>query len=216
LLLRKDVFLEEVVYLLSISFILIAFARLSSRGLVNDLLKMMWKTKQIEKIVQEGYSISSFSSVLLVLNYLLVFSTLIYLILNQTHSTFFSLDNLLFFVIPLLLLLFPLFSMQLVGILTGESQLFKDLRIKIWVFAHFTGVILSLLLLIWTFNMQWGSILTYIFLGFILLMMMYRYFWGFILTFQKGISPYYIILYFCTLEILPLLATYVLSAEYFG
>jgi hypothetical protein len=215
-LLRKDVFLEEVVYLLSASFILIAFARLSSRGLVSDLLKMIWKTKQIEKIVQEGYSISSFSSVLLVLNYLLVFSTLIYLTLNQNQSSIFSLENLIFFAIPLFLLLFPLFSMYLVGILTGESQLLRDLRIKIWVFAHFKGVILSLLLLVWTFNMKWGNILTFVFIGFMLLMMLYRYFWGFILTFQKGITPYYIILYFCTLEILPLVAAYVLSAEYFG
>ena len=193
--------------LLACSFFIIAFARLSSRQMVFGMIKAIYKNKQIDKIIQEEYPLNSTSSFFLILNYIISASALLFLCVPVKAN----LDPKIVFLllpIPLLLIFLPWFSLYCIGFITGEKNAVTESKYNTFVFAHFSGIVYSLMLLIWAFNIQWTQIFIQIFLGFTLFMWIFRFFRGFIFAFNKGVPWYYIILYFCTLEILPFVLIY--------
>jgi hypothetical protein len=193
--------------MLAFSFFIIAFARLSSKQMVFGMIKAIYKNKQIDKIIQDEYPLNNASSFFLVLNYIISASALLFLCIPTTNN----LDPRIVFLllpIPILMVFLPWFSLFLVGLITGEKNSVTESKINTFIFAHFAGIIYSLMLLVWTFNIQWTNIFIQIFVWFTLVMWVYRFFRGFIFALNKGITWYYIILYFCTLEILPFVLIY--------
>ncbi len=193
--------------MLAISFFIIAFARLSSKQMVLGMIKAIYKNKQIDKIIQDEYPLNNASSFFLILNYIVSTSALLFLCIPVKDS----LDPKVVFLllpIPFLMVFLPWFSLFLVGFLTGEKNTVIESKINTFIFAHFAGIIYSLMLLIWAFNMQWSSIFFHVFVWFTFVLWIYRFFRGFIFAIKKGVTWYYIILYFCTLEILPFVLIY--------
>lgn len=193
--------------MLAFSFFIIAFARLSSKQMVVGMIKAIYKNKQIDKIIQDEYPLNNASSFFLVLNYIISASALLFLCIPAANN----LDpKIIFFLlpIPILIVFLPWFSLFLVGFVSGEKNSVTESKINTFIFAHFAGIIYSLMLLVWAFNIQWTNIFIEIFIWFTFAIWVYRFFRGFLFALNKGISWYYIILYFCTLEILPFVLIY--------
>jgi len=193
--------------MLAFSFFIIAFARLSSKQMVFGMIKAIYKNKQIDKIIQDEYPLNNASSFFLVLNYVISASALLFLCIPTANNLGPKIIFLLL-PIPILMVFLPWFSLFLVGFVTGEKNSVTESKINTFIFAHFAGIIYSLMLLIWAFNIQWTNIFIQIFIWFTFALWGYRFFRGFIFAFNKGITWYYIILYFCTLEILPFVLIY--------
>ena len=193
--------------MLAFSFFIVAFARLSSKQMVVGMVKAVYKNKQIDKIIQDEYPLNNASSFFLVLNYIISASALLFLSIPSANN----LDPKNIFLvlpIPILMVFLPWLSLFLVGFISGEKDSVTESKINTFIFAHFAGIIYSLMLLIWAFNIQWTNIFIQIFIWFTFALWGYRFFRGFIFAFNKGITWYYIILYFCTLEILPFVLIY--------
>lgn len=184
--------------------------------MVFGMMKAIYKNKQIDKIVQDEYPLNNASSVFLIFNYIVSATALLFLCIPAKLEVDPKVVYLLL-PIPLLTVSLQWFSLFLIGLFTGEKASVSESKINTLVFAHFSGVVYSLMLLVWAFNIQWTPIFIQIFIWTSVIIWFYRFYRGFIFAINKGITWYYIILYFCTLEILPfLLIYYALKDEVVG
>lgn len=204
---RDSSFSTLILLLLSLSFIVIAFSRLSSRVLFSNIIEAIYKNGRVAKIVQINYPLNTLSSILLLLNYIISMSTLLFLTI-QNYYPIQNQDILYLTLVSVLLVVGPWISLFSIGVLTGDKETLVESKINTIIFAHASGLIYSVILLVWTFNSQWSDIFVYVFLGLLFLFTIYRLLRGFISAFKKGVRWYYIILYLCTLEILPLVLLY--------
>lgn len=204
---RDSSFSTLILLLLSLSFIVIAFSRLSSRVLFSNIIEAIYKNGRVAKIVQINYPLNTLSSILLLLNYIISMSTLLFLTI-QNYYPIQNQDILYLTLVSILLVVVPWISLFSIGVLTGDKETLVESKINTIIFAHASGLIYSVILLVWTFNSQWSDIFVYVFLGLLFLFTIYRLLRGFISAFKKGVRWYYIILYLCTLEILPLVLLY--------
>lgn len=196
--------------LLAASFLLIALSRLTSSHFVLSITKAVYKNKHVERTLQDEFPIASFSSFMLVLNYLISCSALIYLCYLYSFNFHKPEISLLYYlpIFPGILLFWPWIALSFAGFITGEGKNILESKLNTWLFAEFSGLFYSLILLVWTFNLQWSEYFAWAFVVFSAGMWLYRFVRGFLFAISKGMRWYYIILYFCTLEILPLAMIY--------
>jgi hypothetical protein len=190
---------------LSCSFLLLAFSNIGTNRLVGVFSKMIFKNSSILKIINEEYSIKNFSSFLLILNFVITSCFLIYLSLLHYQPT--TLENYLIFIplFPLYVLMWPLLTYYFVGFISNQHKVFLENRKNIVLICQFLGLLFSFLLLFWTFNIKWAEMFSFLFIGILGLLWFFKILRGIIFSFMHGVAWYYIILYFCTLEILPLI-----------
>lgn len=188
---------------------IIALARVNSKNFVLTLAKAIYKNKQIDKIVHEEYPLNNLSSILLLVNYLVSSTALLFLCLPYKYS---SQTEIFWWLLPIPFLVFflPWISLNVISILVGDSIFVAESKKNTVILTHFLGLFYSFLLLFWTFNMPWRTYFIPIFLAVTFLSWFFRFFRGFLFAIQKGASWYYIILYFCTLEILPFVLIFIL------
>lgn len=193
---------------LTVSFLLIAMSNYGTNKLVMIFARVLYKNNSVEKIVQEEYSLTSFSSVLLLLNFVVTSTVLLYL--SYLHN--YARDNYelfyLFPVLPLYFFLWPLIWFNLVGGLTGEGKLLSENKKNAVLFAQIIGLLFSFLLLVWTFNLQWSTYFIVAFVFTIVVFWIFKFLRGIVFSRQHQISWAYILLYAITLELLPLLISY--------
>lgn len=188
---------------LVISFFIIAMARMSSREFLMSLGKSVYKNNQIDRIVQEEYPLNSPASFFLLINFFLVFGGNLNLFLQHQGIKLEVYQLTWLLIPPTVYFLWSWFSMKLTILLTGEKSLFVFAKLNLWILLQLGGVLLSLSLLIWAFNPGFSAYFSTLFLAIVGFILFFRIYRGIIEAFQQGISWYYIILYFCTLEILP-------------
>jgi hypothetical protein len=189
--------------ILVISFFIIAMARMASREFLMSLGKSVYKNNQVDRIVQEEYPLNSPASFLLLINFFLVVGGNLNLFLLHQGLQL-ELHQLFWLLIPPgVYFLWSWFSMKLTILITGEKSLFVFAKLNLLIFLQLGGVLLSLSLLIWAFNPSFSAYFSTIFLGIMGFILFFRIYRGIVEAFQQGISWYYIILYFCTFEILP-------------
>lgn len=193
---------------LAVSFVLLATSKMASSNLVFIFSRVLYKNATVLKVVKEEYNLNSLTSVILTLNFIITSSILLYL----SYINYFGVSNfeLIYFlpIIPVIYVFWPMFCLNFIGFISKEGESLKENKFNTLIFAQILGVIFSLLLLIWTFNMKWSNIFVLIFAGITGIFWLYRIFRGFFFSIQKGIAWYYLFLYFCTLEILPLILIY--------
>lgn len=201
---------------ISISFVLLAFSRLASNNIVFIYSRILYKNTQIEKILKEQFSLSSFSSIVLVINFIVTTTFLLYLTYIHFHLS--NRYELFYFypILPLYFFLWPMLCYYLIGLFTKNHKVFKENRQNNIVLSQFLSILFSLLLLLWTFNMKWSIYFIYAFVFLFVIFWLYKIFRGFLFSINHGIAWYYIILYFCTLEILPLVLFYNILVRKFG
>lgn len=203
------------VSLLIFSFICIAISRLSSQRLFYDIGKSVYSNGSLDRVELDRFSFFRLSTLLLMLNFWLVLVANINLSLKFNGFELSYLEVCALFILPVFYFIWVQFSMQLVQWLTGEKGVFLKPRFNLILSEIVTGLLMSILLLIWAFNIQWSFVLNWIFIGLLLLMFLFRIYHGLKKGIQDGIKVYYIILYLCTLEILPFLIFMQVLKEYF-
>lgn len=190
--------------LLSIAILLITFARMSSSYFLIAITKSIYKNRSIEKISQEEMPLSALSSFCLLINFLICASCLLYLTVDFFHDTISTSTLLAIIYTPILFLFGPYLFLNLVEFISGEIGITKAIKLTNWAICKFLGILFSLLVLLWIFNDKNAGVFGYILLAILTVCYAYRIIRGIIFAFSKGISWYYIILYFCMFEIIPM------------
>ena len=190
--------------LLSIAILLITFARMSSSYFLIAITKSIYKNRSIEKISQEEMPLSALSSFCLLINFLICASCLLYLTVDLFHDTISTSTLLAIIYTPILFLFGPYLFLNLVEFISGEIGITKAIKLTNWAICKFLGILFSLLVLLWIFNDKNAGVFGYILLAILTVCYAYRIIRGIIFAFSKGISWYYIILYFCMFEIIPM------------
>ncbi len=190
--------------LLSFGILLITFARMSSSYFLIAITKSIYKNRSIEKISQEEMPLSGLSSFCLLINFLICASCLLYLTVDLFHDSISTNTLLAIIYTPILFLFGPYLFLNLVEFISGEIGITKAIKLTNWAICKFLGILFSLLVLLWIFNDKNAGFFGYILLVILTVCYAYRIIRGIIFAFSKGISWYYIILYFCMFEIIPM------------
>lgn len=98
---------------------------------------------------------------------------------------------------------------------TGEVAFIKGHVLRTIAGFQFAGIIFLLLGVFWSLYPSFRAELFYSFAIVLIVLLMIRFIRGIVTSLMLRIPWYYIILYFCTLEILPLLVTYYYVAQNF-
>lgn len=214
--LRENNLSHLIIPLVVISFVLITFAKFQNNHIFSSLIKLLFANKNFEQILKEDLKLSSSSSIALVINYFFIISTCVFLGIQASMNL--SIQNTIIFsiAIPIVVFILQLLSLWIIGFITKEIKLIVVPLLETIVIIEFIGFILFFLALIWVLNPQFSNYFLIAFafllgLGFIL-----RFFKSLFSVLNKGVPLYYIILYFCTLEILPLFIAYYYVGKYFN
>lgn len=216
LILRENNLSHLIIPLVVISFILITFAKYQNNHIFSSLIRLLFSNKNFEQILKEDLKLSSSSSVALVLNYFFIISTCVFLGIQASLDVKMNVTIAISILIPLFVFVLQLLSLWIIGVLTKEIKLIVTPLLQTIVLIEFIGFILFFLALIWVLNPQFSHYFLITFgvilgLGFII-----RFIKSLLSVLQKGVPLYYIILYFCTLEILPLFIAYYYLGKFFN
>lgn len=194
-------------YVLFVAFITLAIARFARAGIYQSLVLANGKFQGVVSFVRETMPLSKPSSLLLVLNYILSTGAVCYLYVQGNEQIQLS-NNALVFLLPFALLAWNLSAFLLTQWLSGASSVFAGpITLKI-IGAQFLGLIYFLCAVFWLFTSGQGSLFAQLALFLFFAESGFRVVKSVNLVLKQGVSWYYIILYFCTLEILPLLMIY--------
>jgi hypothetical protein len=192
-------------YLLVIIFLCFAFvgvARVAQPDLIAQTFSAFFKVKRPDSMGFEGSKLQPSMTALIVLNYIISFSTCVFLILFKNEQMLETVGLTIKIVAALTIL--QLINFRLVFLLSGERAILDTMSAvnkQIWSFG---GFILTSLALLWILNQEHHSIFEQLFLFISFLLFTWRIVKGLILAVQLRYKWYYLILYLCTLEILPL------------
>lgn len=186
---------------LFVGFLLIATAKLLNVGMFQSLLIAGVKMKGLNNFVRESFPLFRGSSILLILNYCVSSGIVLYII-----TTYKGLENggTIAFFLPIGLLAAPVIAMLLTGWLTGELRLFVEPIEHKVIGANILGILYFVVALISTLYQLNAELFLRIIIWMFAIEGIFRVFRSIQYVSSKGVSWYYIILYFCTLEILPL------------
>ncbi len=194
-------------YVLFIAFVTLSIARFARAEVYQTLILANGKFQGVVAYVRETMPLNKPSSLLLILNYFLSMGAISYMLVE--NSTLFPLPSkAAVFLVPILFLLWSLTCFIVTGWLTGESDKFiAPITLKI-IGAQLLGLLYFVFAIIWLFM----SFESQLFINIVILMFLAESFFRIVksvrIVFKQGVSWYYIILYLCTLEILPLLMAY--------
>jgi len=216
LLLRQNNLSHQVIPLVVLSFVIITFAKFQNHFIFNSLFKLIFANKNFEQVLKEDLKIASSGSVALIINYFLIVSTCVFLSIEAKinistgKAIFISLG------IPTAVFLFQIISLWVIGAVTKETKIITVPLLETTVIIEFIGFLLFFLALIWVLNPRYTDYFLFTF-GFILCLgFLIRFFKSLYSVLRKGVSWYYIILYFCTLEILPFVIVYYYASKNFS
>ena len=194
-------------YVLFVSFITLAIARFARAGIYQTLVLANGKLQGVVSFVRETMPLTKPSSFLLIMNYLLSTGAVCYLYVQSNEKIQLS-NDILVFLLPFALLAWNLSAFLLTRWLSGASGVFAGpITLKI-IGAQFLGLIYFLCAVLWLFISGQGNMFAQLALFLFFAESGFRVVKSINLVLKQGVSWYYIILYFCTLEILPLLMVY--------
>lgn len=194
-------------YVLFFAFIVLAFARFARAEVYQTLILANGKFQGVLAFVREAMPLNKPSSWLLLLNYVLSMGVISYLLVENAPHIQLPVKEMVFLV-PVAFLLWSLTGFVITGWLTGESDKFSaPITFKI-IGAQLLGLLYFLCAILWVFMSFESQLFTQIVVILFLAESFFRIVKSVRIVFKQGVSWYYIILYLCTLEILPLLMAY--------
>ena len=211
--LRAENYTLYVLLFIIVSILLIALAKLSNSKTFKILLEVNTKGATIEQYLRENMRTGSWASIALLINYYAVIFVLFFLTLKNGYHLNLSISLTISVIAPISLLIYDMIGIVFIGLITGEFKRLKSILLVTITTNQITGIVLFLLALFWTLNPQFGALFFKLSVSIFLIKVLFRIIKGIYIILNNGVSLYYIILYFCTLEILPLM---VLSYFFWG
>jgi len=193
-------------YLLVIILLCFAFvgvARVAQPDLIAQTFAGFFKVKRPDSNGFEGSKLQPSMTALIVLNYIISFSTCVFLLLYEQSNLLETVWLTMKIVFALTFL--QLINFRLVFILSGERSILDSMSAvnkQIWSFG---GFILTCMALLWILNQELQHGFEQLFFIVFSSLIVWRIVKGLLLAAQLRYKWYYLILYLCTLEILPLL-----------
>lgn len=189
------------------AFVLMSVARFFNPGIYGLLFGKSLKVQGIRAYLRETIPLTRTGSVLLIFNYLFCGAAIMllkYVDLNNSSNP----NYILLTAVPSALLVWNALSILLVGWVTGETDRVLDALVFKILGTEVTGVFFFIIALVWILNPQWSFILWQIAVWIFVLESVLRILKSYFALIANGIDWYYLILYLCTLEILPLFVAY--------
>jgi hypothetical protein len=213
--LKANNFTDLLLVLVLFTFALIAFSKLQNIHIFKGLYRLFLSNKNVVQTLKEEMRINSLGSIALLFNYFIVSSICTFLALFYATSG--ELNTILSIAIltPLGLFSLQILGMWIIGLITRETKIMIGPSLHTLLLREFFGLFLFFLSLLWILNPSEHYYFTHIFLGLVCLELLLWNAKSTVLVLKSGVSWYYIILYLCTLEILPLFITYILLVENF-
>ena len=193
-------------YLLVIILLCFAFvgvARVAQPDLIAQTFTGFFKIKRPDSNGFEGSKLQPSMAALIVLNYIVSFATCVFLLLYKNENLLETMSLTLKIVAALTFV--QLINFRLVFLLSGERAILDSMNSvnkQVWSFG---GYLLTTLALLWILNQEIQTIFERLFFAISFLLIIWRITKGLILGAQLRYKWYYLILYLCTLEILPLI-----------
>lgn len=202
---RSSLHSPLVLVLLISCIVFVSLARLRQRELFAVLGQNTLLFHTLEEQQKDGKRVSFGSTWLLIVQFALITSGATYwFYFNRT-----PIENWMFIILPLsaptIYLMYQLILVRFTGWITGSTDFAQEMNYYTLNTFQVVGILLLLEFFFSYFQPQWVSESQVILLITYLSFLVIRFLRGFLLGLQFGISWYYLILYFWTLEILPLL-----------
>ncbi len=193
-----------------VTLISIAYVRMVYGKRFNLLVKMTLRLQILRQVMREELLFSHRASLFLFGNFVLSAALMIYIAFQYLGwdipggAGFMS-----YLIIALSVLLLYLMKFALIGFikwLFQDKGVLREYRFEVFSVAKVIGLILLPLSLV-TATTNLGNTQTYLLIGagIFCLAFLFRTIQGLVLSFSQSVSAIYIILYLCTLEILPVL-----------
>ncbi|MDP4866499.1 MAG: DUF4271 domain-containing protein [Crocinitomicaceae bacterium] len=190
--------------LLFVAFLVLAFVRTSNNKAIISLGVLFLTATNVDQRLKETMRLSSFSSIGLLLNYFLV-SFVCNMLLFESIGLFSAVTNLwLSLLIPVSLFVIQFIPIYVFLFISGTNFPIVSFSANTLIGLQLNGLIYTLIALVWILNPQWSFALMMLFTVLLFLFAVARIIKNSYLVLTEGVAWYYIILYFCTLEILPL------------
>lgn len=206
-----------IVIILCIMILGYLFSAFNSRFVL--VLKSLVQNRAVEQFSREEYSLSHPASIFLSINFLLAVSLFLLLVLTPMDGIL-RIDLTLFSFIKIVLLVFAIYAakifvIRLVGFIFDREAVAREYIFLVYLVSQAAGVAMIPVIVFVAYAPEWLSEISF-YLGIAILAASY------ILRIAKGIlanlsgghmSAIYLLLYLCTLEILPVLFAYKLFIE---
>lgn len=203
---RNELFPRWIVFVAFGSILLLAIVKNIYPSIFKVTLKSVFRSN-IQGQNSEGLSYMWKAVWLMIFNYFLISSTLIYMILCVYDLQ----DYYLLSLSPIVYYFFIHFTLFLSGIISGESNRLIENHHLVILNHKLLSLLLLPILIVWTLDVNNSMLFIKIIIVIFLLLFIFRIIKGFGLAFKNNVPWYYIILYFCTLEIWPFVVLYKLT-----
>ncbi|NVK64574.1 MAG: DUF4271 domain-containing protein [Flavobacteriales bacterium] len=196
-------------YALFASFIALSVARFAREEVFQGLILANMKFKGVVSFVKETMPLGKPSSLMLMLNYVLASGVICYFFYIQHFDEGDLGTGVAVFLLPLALLFWNILCFVLTGWISGAAHILTGpIALKV-IGAQFLGLFYFVLAIMWLFSAGEASLFGQLALLLFFVESFFRIVKSANLVLKQGVSWYYLILYFCTLEILPLLMIYI-------
>ena len=196
---------------LFLSFVLIALAKLVQSDIYVALTVSFVKNKGLFGFLRESLPVQKMGSMLLLLNYWLSFSLVLLMIVNteliQIESSIW-----IIIVLPISVLFYHMASLYLAGLFSAETGVIQTPVLMKINGAQFLGLGCSILVFLMSMHFIEEQVFIYSTIILFMLENTVRLIRSLVYVIAQGVSWYYIIMYLCTLEILPLFMTFYVVA----
>lgn len=202
---REETYTMFLIAILSLSFLLISLSRnVNSRSLGTVVEVFFRDSDTLEVQLKENMRIGSFSSIVLISNFFISFTLCNFIFFHRILLFDDGVSLWLAFGVPVLLFVVETLGVLLAGVLSGETKRLNAVLLNTLTISQFAGVLFTLIALFWIMNPGADKLFLSLFLAIVALKEISRVLKSSLSVLSAGISWYYLILYLCTLEILPL------------
>ncbi len=193
--------------IVSVCFILIAVSKMINSQALS--LSTLFTNLISEKSTKQVIRLNSLSSILLIVNFFVSLSLAVYIFSFRGLGWMFNQSFIVGLLFPVFVFLIEVVALFVVQWLSDERKKIYPAIVHTLVGYQLSGVYFGLLNLFWLVNPHLNHFFMVAFLIIVVLKYLIRITKNSFIVLSNGVPLYYIILYFCTLEILPVLIAYI-------
>ena len=186
---------------------LLAVARARQANIYMSVAVGMLKGQSLRTFLRDTMPLRGGGALLLLLNYWVATGLIVYLIGGYFNLAALASWTTSIFA-PLGLLFFHLFALTLSSWITAEREVFRAPIAMKLLGAQVLGILYLLCAFLWVLKPDTVDITLQVVFWAFIVESSFRIIKSVLVVLRQGVSWYYIILYFCTLEILPFLVIY--------
>lgn len=199
-----------ILYTLLLSIVVLSILKYQREAVFTHLKASFFKSPSSIPFSKEEINFFGSTNWILLLNYFIVSTLAVYMILIYNQDTIYWL-----ILFPVLYYAFQILSLFLTGLLSGELKRINENVLLLNFTSHFIGIAFIPILFVWMLN---PNISSYMINSLIIVFVVFhilRVLRGIFLALRNNVLWYYIILYLCGSEIWPILVAYLLMSPYF-